>query len=146
MDKPPSLKKILANDATACISAFIPPVLLALYFYVCIADESLRSEWILVVLFGAIAMASWVVAFWRVTRLSAILNYGREAYGGIGHVSFHRGRGQVVFIYTYMGQNYVGSTTVMGNKQTRSLSVGQEMVILVDGENPKRALIRDLYC
>ncbi|TEU11420.1 MAG: DUF3592 domain-containing protein [Anaerolineales bacterium] len=82
---------------------------------------------------------------WRIRSFQAMFTRGVEVPGRITNISFYRDRGRVEYAYTYQGQTYQGGNAVRKTGRTKALQPGGEVVLIVDRDNPKRALIRDLY-
>jgi hypothetical protein len=51
----------------------------------------------------------------------------------------------VEYVYTYQGQKYASGNAIHKVKQTQGLKIGEEVLVMIDRNNPKRAFIRDLY-
>ena len=58
---------------------------------------------------------------------------------------FHNGQGWIAYRYTFQGRAYRSGVFVVVNKAVKTLSPGEQVSVVVDQNNPKRALIRDLY-
>lgn len=85
------------------------------------------------------------VFIWRVRSFQALFARGVEVPGRVASISFYRDRGRVEYAYTYEGNTYQGGNAIMKTGRTKALQPGDEVVLIVDKDNPKRALIRDLY-
>lgn len=96
-----------------------------------------------------LALAVTVIAIplviWRVRSIQAVFAGGIEAVGRITGVAFRRDRGRVEYTYTVKDQTFHGGSAIMKTGQTKRLVVGEEVVVVVDPDNPKRALLRELY-
>jgi hypothetical protein len=82
---------------------------------------------------------------WRIRHIRAFFTRGIEVTGQILDSWFFRGRGRVEYTYTYHDQTYRSSSAINKTAQTAILERGDEVVLMVDPHDPKRALIRDLY-
>lgn len=82
---------------------------------------------------------------WRVRSFQALFARGVEVPGRITNVWFHRDRGRIEYEYTYQDKKYSSGNAVMKSGRTNKFRNGDELVLIVDPENPKRALIRELY-
>jgi hypothetical protein len=94
---------------------------------------------------GAIAVIAIIILLWRMMRFYSLFNDNQEALATINDVSFFRDRGRITYIHKYNGGNYVSSHYVMKNSRTKSLAVGDQVTVLVDRNNPKKAFIKDLF-
>jgi hypothetical protein len=99
-------------------------------------------------------MFTWLLAFtvialavlvWRYASVQALFSYGLESKAIINSVSFYKDRGKIFFKYTFEGQKYRLANHVMRTKRTSALRIGAEVDILIDRNNPKRAILRDLF-
>jgi hypothetical protein len=51
----------------------------------------------------------------------------------------------VDYVYIHQGNRYVSSNAIHKVQQTRALRIGDQVVVMVDRNDPQRAFIRDLY-
>jgi len=93
----------------------------------------------------AVTVISLIVLTWRIRQVFALLSDGLEMSATISNVSFFRDRGRVDYIYNYQGQKYASGNAIHKVKLTKNLKIGDEVIVVVDRNNPKRAYIRDLY-
>lgn len=85
------------------------------------------------------------VLFWRIRGFRSTFTRGVPVLGRVTNVNFFRGRGTVEYTYNYNGQSYNGGNSISETGRTKLLRPGQELTLLVDPSNPKRAIIPDLY-
>ena len=85
------------------------------------------------------------LAIWRIRTVQKIFSNGIEVTGQIKDIFFHRDRGTVQYAYTYQGQEILSGNAIMKTGQTKKLRPGDQLVLLINPDQPKRALIRDLY-
>jgi hypothetical protein len=86
-----------------------------------------------------------VILAWRIRLFYSIFDGGIEAPATISNIMFFRDRGRVDYIYTIQGEKFSSGNAIHKVKQTRSLQVGEQVIVMVDRNNLKRAFIRDLY-
>jgi hypothetical protein len=82
---------------------------------------------------------------WRYWAITSLLNHGQETPATVHEIGFYRDRGRVAYVYTFQGQKYLTGNRIMKTKQTRSLQVGDQVTVLVDPNNAKRVVMRDLF-
>ena len=82
---------------------------------------------------------------WRVKLISNLFEKGDEVKGFITYIGFHRDRGKIKYEYTYQNQKYQAGNSVFKTGRTKYYKQGDEIVLLVDSENPKKAIIKNLY-
>lgn len=82
---------------------------------------------------------------WRIHSFHSIFVRGVEVTGRITSISFFRDRGRVEYTYVYQGKSYESGNAIHKTGRTKTLQPDSEITLVVDRENPKRALIRDLY-
>jgi hypothetical protein len=85
------------------------------------------------------------LAIWRLRTIQQLFASGVEVTGQIKDIFFHRDRGTVQYSYTYLGQAFLSGNAIMKTRQTQKLQPGDQIILLINPEQPKRALIRDLY-
>jgi hypothetical protein len=86
-----------------------------------------------------------VVFLWRYWMVASLYSYGLDTPATVHEIGFYRDRGRISYVYSFQGQKYVSGSRIMKTKRTRSIQIGDQVNILVDPNDPKRALIRDLY-
>lgn len=145
MHRQPALIKILTTDYAAAAGALFPVVSWLMYLAFIIFGEASPSDLMLPAIFGAITVVALGVLFWRIRLFNTIFSDGVEVRATISNVFFFRDRGRVDYIYTHNGQKYTSGNAVMKTKRTKALQVGDEVIVMIDSSNPKRAYLRDLY-
>jgi hypothetical protein len=145
MNRQASLRKIIANDYIASVSFLFPIAtwgFIALLFF---TSRYHKDDIILVVIFSALTVVCLCSLIWRVNLLSRMVTNGLEATAIISQIFFYKDRGQVRYTYVNQGQNMTITNAIAKTKQTKLIMQGQQVIVLVDPANPKRAFIRDLY-
>ncbi len=145
MNKRPSLIKIMTIDYMALSGWLFPVVIWGLYIFLVVTGRVKTSDFGLPAIFAAITMAALGFLLWRIQLFNTIFSDGIETAATISNISFFRDRGRVEYIFIYQGQKYMGGNGIHKVKQTQALRVGQQVSVMVDRNNPKRAFIRDLY-
>lgn len=85
------------------------------------------------------------LAFWRIRYIQQKFSNSIEVVGQITNISFYKDRGKFEYTYTYQGQVYSGNNAIMKTVKTRHLLANSQVVLLVNPDKPKHALIRDVY-
>jgi hypothetical protein len=142
-DKHPSILKIISIDYFAFLSTALGLMAVGLYVYDRFfqGNTSQSFAWFAagILVLGLLGLA------WRYISIVSLYNNGLEARATVSVVTFFRDRGAIRYIYPYEGKRYAGHMTVMKNKRTTSYDVGDEIEVIVDRENPKKSLIKDLF-
>lgn len=145
MHKQPSLIKIITIDYISFTAFLFPVVLWGLYIFMFIFQDIDVSLVPLPVLFVAISIIAVAIIGWRVHTFNTIFSDGIETTAVISNVSFFRDRGRIEYAFTYQGQKFASGNAVHKVRLTQMMRVGQQVIMVVDRNNPKRAYIRDLY-
>jgi hypothetical protein len=152
----PSIVRIIQSDYLALIGVLFPVV--ALILYICVAyfgffpgfrghDPILGTEGApLFFYLFIVGMAIGVpLEIWRIRSIQKIFSKSVEVIGQVTNISFYRDRGRVEYSYRYQDQAYSGGNAIMKTGKTKQLHPGSQVALLVNPDEPKRALIRDLY-
>lgn len=142
-DRQPSILKIIWIDYLAFLSAVSCLVAVGMQFY----DVFLREDpagsftWVA----WAILLSGIVGVGLRYVSIVSLYNSGLEARGTVSEVGFFRDRGYIKYIYPYENKRYAGRLIVMKNRMTTRYQTGSEVDVIVDRENPKKSIIKDLF-
>ena len=142
-NKKPSLFRIISIDYLSLLSVLFP-VVFWIYSAYCFftQDDSLQ---LFVLLSIGLSVVGIPLLFWRYRLISAVFDDGVETQGTITGIRFFRGRGRVDYAYSFQGQKYVSGNSVNRTKSTRALRDGQQVTILIDRNDPKRAFVKEIY-
>lgn len=144
MVKSPKLLKILLNDYTAFVATvFI--IIFGVGFFIYLALETVQITDNFFIITLAVTFISLLILSWRVRLFYIIFADGLETPATISYVSFFRDRGRVDYIFSYHGQKFTAGNIVRRGRLAKSYKVGDEVVVMIDRNNPNRAYIRDLY-
>jgi hypothetical protein len=139
----PSLFRVVSVDYPSQVSFMFPVVfwvVSAYFFYT--GNESMP----LFVLLSIIASVVGIpFLFWRYWIISSVFEDGMQTQGIITGISFYRGRGRLQYSYNFQGQKYTSGNVINRSKYTRNMEDGQQVAILVDRNNPKRAFVKEIY-
>jgi hypothetical protein len=92
-----------------------------------------------------LAGAGLAAAVWRSSVLIALYDDGQETNAVVNDIGFFRDRGYIQYVYAQGGQKYQGRMQVMKNKFTRAYKIGDQIAVMVDRENPRRSMIKNLF-
>lgn len=145
MNRQPSLLKIITIDYIAFLGWLFPVVMWGIYIALIVLGNIKANDFTLPIIFAVISVVALAILMWRIQVFNTVFSDGIETTATINNVSFFRDRGRVDYVYTYQGQKYVSGNAIHKVKQTLALKVGEQVVLMVDRNNPKRAFIRDLY-
>jgi len=139
--------RIIQSDAIAVLGIIWPLVGFLMYAVAALGIlPNLRAGTSIFLYVGiAGALIGLPIAFWRIRTIMDRFSKGVEVVGQITGIGFYRDRGRVEYAYTHLGQTYSGGHGIMKTGRTEMLRVGGQVVLLVDPNNPRSALIRDLY-
>lgn len=143
--KPPSLIRLIDTDYITLLALVFPLVAWGLYAAFKLTRAASPPDAIYIPLAAAVTAAALAVLVWRYRAFAHVFAEGVEVRAVIHTAAFFRDRGRLEFVYTYLGEKYLGSTAVHKNARTKVLQPGEQVTVLVDPGNPRRAFIRDLY-
>ncbi len=146
MVRQPALRKIIVTDWGALLG--VAGAVGTVVIYACLLPTEgvkLSDAIGLTAFIGVVAFSFAIVALWRVRAINAVFRDGVEAPAVIEHLRGSGGRGWIAYRYTFRGREYQSGVPVILNDEIKALSPGDRVVVVVDQNNPKRALIRDLY-
>ena len=139
-----SIVQVFWQDAIAFISVIFAPVLWVGFLFFTYQDGTGMTMPLIVI--GVLATVICAVVFaWRVSVFRNLFSDNQIAQAEITDVSFWRDRGRANFVFTYNGQKYATGSPLMKTGRTKALRVGETVTVLVDRNNPKRAIIRKLF-
>src|SRR4030095_7883572 len=149
----PSIVRIIQSDYLALLGILVPVVSLILYISVAYFGyfPGLRGHDPIqgsdgAPLFFYLFIGGLVIgvplAIWRIRTIQQMFSTGIEVTGQIKDIFFHRDRGTVQYSYKYQGQEFLSGNAIMKTSQTQKLRPGDQVVLLINPEEPRRALIR----
>jgi hypothetical protein len=142
-DKGPSIFKVIWIDYWAFVSVMLCLIAVGMYVYDRFFSRNLSQSFSWFSL-GVLILGLFGLA-WRYVSIVSLYNSGLEARATVSEVSFFRDRGYIKYIYPYENKKYASHMTVMKNTTTARYQVGNEIGVIVDRENPKKSLIKDLF-
>lgn len=139
----PSFAKILWVDYWALLSALVGMLAVGFYIYNSFLSAKPVENMNLFVVAGFFLGVLGVML--RYASIASLIGSGLEVRATVSEVGFFRDRGFIKYIYTHEGKRLTGHTSVMKNKTTTRYQPGQEVTIVVDRENSKKTLLKDLF-
>lgn len=143
IEQHPSIFRIIWTDAAAFMSAIFAALFAAFIAYDFLRGNTPNQTSLLI--FGGIILVALAVLVWRLIAIFNLFNDAQEATATITDISFYRDRGRVTYIFVYQNQKYINTNAVMKNGKTKALQIGAQAVALVNRDNPKISILRDLY-
>jgi hypothetical protein len=151
----PSFFSIVKNDYGALLSLAFPVVLWGLFIATNVFGFSLSrkgrqqpsgsndSTFIYIAIVGTVLGIGLLV--WRMYTIKQSFANGESTMGRITNVAFVKDRGRIEYSYHMNGQPYQNGNAIMKNQKTQAFRNGDEIELIVDRSNPKRAFIKKLY-
>ncbi len=151
-----SIVRIIQSDYLALLGVLVPAVSLVMYVSVAYFGyfpgfrghdpiQGTEGAPLFLYMFIVGLVVGLPLAFWRIRSIQQMFAKSAEVVGQITNISFFKDRGRVEYSYTYQNQNYSGGNAIMKTGKTQQLRSGSQVVLLVNPDEPKHALIRDLY-
>jgi hypothetical protein len=152
----PSIFRIIQSDYLALLGIILPAVSLIMYIAVAYFGyfpgfrgrdpiQGTDGAPLFFNLFIIGLVIGIPLAIWRIRSIQQLFVKSVEVVGQITDIAFYRDRGRVDYSYTYQDKQYLGGSAIMKTGKTQQLRSGNQVVLLVNPDNPKNALIRDLY-
>jgi hypothetical protein len=142
-NKPPSLLKILQTDYYTFLSFLFLLILWIVYALFQIFDFESPPGAIYVAV--ALSTFSLAIMVWRYQIIQALFSNGTLVSATVTDLWFYRGRGRIDFAFNFRGHEYLSGNDVVPSINTRAMRVGDRINVLIDPENPLRAIIQVLY-
>jgi len=141
--KRPSILRIIDSDYAAALA-----LLLLVLFWLLFGMLSVLHLFdlqILRYLVIGLTAGSLMLLAWRCWLIRRIFTEGVETLGEIRQVWFYHERGQLVVTYIWEKRPVQKNSMIPKNNYTKTLQEGQQIPLMVDRRQPKRAFLRDLY-
>jgi hypothetical protein len=151
----PSFFRIVKNDYGALLGLAFPVALWGLFIATNVFGFSLSrregelpadssdSTILYIAIVGTVLGIALLV--WRVYTIQQFFANGERTFGRITNVAFFNDRGRIEYSYQMNGHPYQSGNAIMKNQKTQSFRNGDEIELIVDRSNPKRAFIKELY-
>jgi hypothetical protein len=141
MEKSPysfSIKRIISSDYTAGIFIAFPFTFWIMFL---IFQDNFFE--IIAILMTSIGIPVFI---WRIHFFKTLYSYGVEITGIITFTTY-TGRGdRIIYEYTFDNRKYSSGNAVAPIlTKDKNYNIGDEVLLVVDPKNPKRAVIKELY-
>lgn len=143
MNKELSLIRVIQTDYIASLSVLFPIVFWIFIVVLLVMEKEVAFLFLMIAL--VISVIALIVLLWRINIFQSIFDDGLETPAIVNDISFFRGRGHVTYVYTFQGPKYYSSNFIQKTKRAQALVAGDQVILVVDRNNPQRAFIRDLY-
>jgi hypothetical protein len=152
----PSFFRVIQTDFIALAGVLVPAVFLVMYISIAYfgyfpgfrGHDPIQGTEGAPFFFYAFIVTAVVGIPLTAGRFRSIQNLflnGAVVIGKVEGVYFHRDRGSIDVRYEYNGKSYLKANPIMKTARTKSLAPGMEVALVVNKDDPNRALIRDLY-
>ena len=143
VEKSLSLLKIIRTDYWAFLLAMFSVIFPAIYIYDYLRSGEFIPNFNLISI-GFLGLSVFGLIS-RCISIITIFNSGWEVKATVSEIGFFRGRGYIKYIFPFQNGRYVGVMNVMKNKATSQFRVGDEVIVIVSRDDPKKSFIRDLF-
>ena len=139
----PTLFRLISTDYPSYLSVLFPVVFGAFTVYFFITKHNSSQLFLLIT--ALVTIIGVPILLQRYRTISSVFTNGTPTKGVITAIGFLRGRGRVEYSYTAQGERYTSSNAINRNGHTRKLRIGQNVNVVVDPDDPKRAFIQEIY-
>ena len=139
----PSAFRIIQVDYLASLGVDLPLAMWGLALVGRFFDPETASFFGLIA--APVTLAGLLLIAWRIWTIRSVFGGGTGVPGVVSSLAFFRGRGRIRYVYTYRGKKYEGSNALQSNHLARALAPGQDVTVMLDSGNPRRAFVRELY-
>jgi type VI protein secretion system component VasK len=139
----PSIFRIIWTDAAAFMAALIAILLPIAVLYNYLRGDAPSQTGLL--MFGGTVLVALAVLVWRLIAIYSLFDNSQEVTATITNLTAYRSRGRVTYDLMVQNQKYTNSNAIMIRGKARELQVGEQKIALVNPENPKKSILRDLY-
>jgi hypothetical protein len=144
----PSVFQIIRTDQTSGLLAWFPVVTIGLYAYFYFSEGGIFTSFLWLII--GISIISVLFFIFRYRKIAAIFEDNIEVSSIVtevyippkdAHTTPH-----VDFTYEFQGEKYQSRNSISEfNKQVKSLTVGQTIMVVLDSNNPKSAFVKELF-
>ena len=139
----PSLFRIISTDYPSYLSVLFPVVFGAFTLYFFNTENDASQLFLLITVVVTVIGVPTLIQRYR--TISSVFTNGAQTKGVITSIGFLRGRGRVEYSYTAQGEKHTSSNAINRTSRTRKLRIGQDVKVIVDPNDPKRAFIQEIY-
>lgn len=136
----PSLSRIFRTDYLAFF-ALVYPIGTWVFFF--LGHKGTAAEFFIIS--GLTTGTAAPILLWRIYTINKLFEIGVETPAVITKISGYRGSRRVEYTYRFQNIMYTSRSLLYSSDRVRELERRQEVIVLVDPNKPKRALIKKLY-
>ena len=92
-----------------------------------------------------LSIVALAIIIWRYQLIISRFSQGSPVPATITEIWFFRGRGRINYTFTYRGHEFITGDDVVPTRNSRSLRTGDRVTVMLDPDNPERAIISDIY-
>ena len=139
----PSLLSIVRTDYYTFLSLLFVVILWIFFGFFQILNPGIPSG----SLFAAVgvSLVALTISIWRIQIILALFNGGIQLSATITECWLFRGHGRINYTYTYRGHDYLSGNDLVPTGEAKRIRVGDRVTVIIDPENPARAIIMDLF-
>jgi hypothetical protein len=141
--KRPTLLRIIDSDYTAAM-AILLPIVFWFFFWLLSVMHVVDLQILRYVVIGLTIILLALLA-WRCWLITRIFAEGVEKQADVQQVTFSRERGRLLVSFIWEGRPLQKNSLIPKNNYTQTIQEGQQIAIMVDRDDPRRAFVRDLY-
>ena len=141
--KRPTILRIIDSDYTAAMAILLLIIFWVLFWFLA-AIHLVDLQILRYVVIGLTIVFLDLLA-WRCWLITHIFAEGVEKQADVQQVSFFRERGRLLVSFIWEGRPLQKDSLIPKNNYTQTIQEGQQIAIMVDRDDPRRAFIRDLY-
>lgn len=139
----PSLISIVRADYYTFLSILFVVILWVFYALFQILNPSIPINSLFTAL--GVSFVALIIGIWRIQMILALFNSGIKLSATITESWFFRGHGRINYAYTYRGHDYLSGNDLVPTGDAKRLRVGDRVTVIIDPDNPARAIIMDLF-
>lgn len=140
-----SILKILFTDFAAFVCLIIPLLYGGMYLLLLSSGSPQKVVLFTPLYLGVVALVCWGIVLWRVYLIKTVVEDGWLTQATITNISITKDRGRIDYTYKYGENEYKSWCAVMLTQRTRSLRLGEQVPVMLDSSNHRRAFLPDLY-
>jgi hypothetical protein len=139
--KIPGFTAIIRTDYLSLVLLLSPIVAVCIFLYLFTKGE---KDSFIYILAGTVIICPPLL-FLRVNNIRSLFSCGEETTGRIHKIQFFRDRAWIFYQYEFDGSVYNKKMMIHRNKTTRELRTYKSATILVNADNPRNAILKDIF-
>ena len=143
MRRVPGVVSVFKADYTFMLGLVVPAVGWGLYLGALMLKPGTEGMFLAVALAFSVFGLPGAWLRWRAVR--KLFRQGQECQGEVVSVWLSRDRGRVEFLYQFQGQELQSGMALHRSAAAEALALGQSVQLLVDPDNPRLAVLPQLF-